>query len=284
MGTRKRFGEILVSAGMLSEAKLVEALAKQAGTGKRLGEILEESGIVSDKDIAAVLARQFGIKTVSGLAKFRFPEAVLELVEWENARKKLIFPLKIEDRTLYLAMVNPLDMETIDNLAFRSRLRVVPCVTTPSEIHEAINKHYLKAEPETEGKREWWTLLVVDDQEMVRNAIVAALKRSGYNILAAENGAAALKVAVQQIPHLIISDTVMPRMDGYELFRAVQANTSTRKIPIIALSGKSAPEEEAKLLDMGFFDFIPKPINPVRLTARVKRALRLTYGDWPPRM
>ncbi|HXV21324.1 MAG TPA: response regulator, partial [Desulfuromonadales bacterium] len=143
------------------------------------------------------------------------------------------------------------------------------------------NRHYLQADQQTE-KSEWWTVLVVDDQEMVRLAIVAALRKEGYSLLQASNGAEGLKIALQQKPHLIITDTVMPRMDGYEMFRALQANLDTRDIPVIALSSKAAAEEEAMLLERGYFDFVAKPINPVRLTARVKRALRLVYGKGEP--
>jgi len=159
----------------------------------------------------------------------------------------------------------------------------VPCVTTPTEIQAAVNRHYYqKVVDQAQEPDVWWTILVVDDQELVRSAIVAALKREGYNLLEAENGADGVKVAVQQKPHLIISDTVMPRMDGYEMFRALKGNLQTKHIPVIALSSKSAAEEEAKLLDMGYYDFIAKPINPVRLVARVKHALKLIYGDSPP--
>jgi CheY-like chemotaxis protein len=279
---RKRFGEILIEAGLLTEEILHQALQKQRGTGKRLGIILEEMGIVSEKDIAAALARQFGFKTVAGIAKHPFPEAVLQLLDGESALKSLIFPLKIDERTLYLAMVNPLDMDTIDALSFRTRRRVVPCVTTPSEIQEAVARHYLKT-AEAEKKADWWRILVVDDQEMVRAAILSILKKNAFHVVEATNGAEALTAAAQQPPHLIVTDTVMPRMDGYAMFRNLQAHANTRKIPVIALSSKSAPEEEAKLLDMGFFDFIPKPVNPVRLTARIKRALRLVYGEEPPK-
>lgn len=283
MNKRKRFGEILMEAGILTEEVLGRALTAQRGAGKRLGQVLEEMGIVSEKDIAAVLARQFGYKTVSGLARHSFPEAVLKLIEAETALKKLIFPLKLEDKVLYLAMVNPLDMETVDNLAFRNRLRIVPCVTTPTEIQEAVSRHYL-TEPEgkKEEKPDGWTILVVDDQDLVRGAVVAALKRGGFHLLEASNGAEGVKAAFQKAPHLIFTDTLMPRMDGNEMFRTLQSNPATRTIPVIALSSKSAPEEEAKLLDMGYFDFIPKPINPVRLAARAKRALKFVYGDTPP--
>jgi DNA-binding response OmpR family regulator len=176
-------------------------------------------------------------------------------------------------------------MDAIDDITFRTGLRVVPCVTTPAEIQAGVHRHYLEGQepqaPQTDS--DWWSILVVDDQELVRSAIIAALKKDGYQTLEATNGADGLKLACQQNPHLIISDTIMPRMDGYEMFRALQVHNTARKIPVIALSSKSAAEEEAKLLDAGYFDFIPKPINPVRLLARVRRALKTTYGpDGPP--
>jgi len=280
MAKRKRFGEILMEAGVVDAAGLEEALEAQKGSGKRLGQVLEERGVVSEEDIAEVLARQFGFKHVRHIAKYAFPREVLQLLDGETALEKLIFPLKKEGQTLYLAAVNPLDMTTFDQISFRTGLRTVPCVTTPSEIHEAVNRHYPKQE-ETE-ESDWWTILVVDDQEMVRTAVLAALKRDGYNTIQATNGAEGLKAALQSMPHLIIADTVMPRMDGFEMYRALQANHNTRDIPVIALSTKSTAEEEAKALDMGYLDFVAKPINPVRLVARVKRALRITYGDGGP--
>jgi len=89
-------------------------------------------------------------------------------------------------------------------------------------------------------------------------------------------------MAHQHKPHLIISDTIMPRMDGYEMFRALKGQPATGSIPVLAMSSKSTAEEEAQLLDMGYFDFVAKPVNPVRLTARVRRALKMAYGETPP--
>ncbi|TLM65369.1 MAG: response regulator [Deltaproteobacteria bacterium] len=284
MQKRKRFGEILVEAKVVSEEVLNRALERQRGTGRRLGQVLEHMGVVTEKDIAAALARQFGFKTVANIARANFPAEVLALVEADAAMSKLVFPLKQEGNSLYLAMVNPLDIEVIDNLSFKSRLRIIPCVTTPTEIQAAVNRHYYHKDAEQAGQEadNWWTILVVDDQELVRSAVVAALKREGYLLLEAENGADGVKLTVQQKPHLIISDTVMPRMDGYEMFRALQSNVQTRHIPVIALSSKSSAEEEAKLLDMGYYDFVAKPINPIRLIARVKHVLKRNYGDTPP--
>jgi CheY-like chemotaxis protein len=280
MSKRKLFGEILIEAGALTAETLQKALLRQRGTGRRLGLILEEMGVISERDIALVLARQFHLKTVSNIAKHLFPQAVLALVDSDTALAKYIFPLKVTDKTLFVAMSNPLDMETIENLSFRTGLTVVPYVTTAAEIQAAIKAHYLKEE--RQGGSDWWSILVVEDAEMIRSAIVAALKKAGYEIREATNGAEGIKMAVQQPPHLIIADIMMPRMDGFEMFKALQANSATQRIPVIALSARSTPEEEARLLNAGFFDFIPKPINVVRLLARLKRALRHTYGQQDP--
>ena len=263
MAKRKRFGEILIDAKVIDEPQLERALEKQKGTGRRLGQVLEHMGVVTERDVAAALARQFGFKTVANIARANFSAELLGLFDSDTASNKMLFPLKKEGKTLFLAMVNPLDIEVIDNLSFKNGLRVIPCVTTPSEIQSAVNRHYLKIVEQNHDPDAWWTVLIVDDQDLVRSAAVAALKQEGYNLLEAGNGADGLKVTLQEKPHLVISDTIMPRMDGYEMFRAIQANLEIKHIPVIALSSKSTAEEEAKLLEMGYFDFIAKPINPV---------------------
>jgi len=282
MAKHKRLGEILLEAKVVDENQLQQALERHWDSGRRLGEVLKDMGMVTERDIAVALARQFGFKTVSNIAKATFSADLLELFDGDMAIEKMLFPLKKEANTLYLAMVNPLDMETIDNLAFKTGLRVVPCVTTPTEIQIAVNRHYFNIAEQANGPGVWWTVLVVDDQDLVRSEIMAALKREGYSMLEASNGADGIKMALEEKPHLIIADTVMPGMSGHEMYRAIQNNLNIKHIPIIALSSKSSPEEEAKLLEMGYFDLIVKPINPVRLVARTRHALRIIYGNSPP--
>lgn len=280
MPARKKLGEILVEAGVLTEQALKSALARQQETGRYLGQVLEEYGIVSEENIARALARQFNMQVVRKIATHTFPESLLNLLDSDLALKKLIFPLKLQDKKLYLAMADPLDMALIDDLSFKLGLTLVPCVTTRSEIVAAVKKHYLRQAELSE--HDWWTILVVDDQELVRSAAAAALERVGYRVLQATNGAEGLKLALQTFPHLIVSDTIMPRMTGDEMFRTLQSNPRTRQIPVIGLSSKSTPEEEARILDLGYFDFVAKPINAIRLQARVKRALLAIYGESPP--
>ena len=282
MAKRKRLGEILLEAKVVDEGQLQAALQRHWSTGRRLGDILKDLGMVTERDIAVALARQFGIKTVSNIAKASFSAELLALFDGETAIDKSLFPLKIEGNTLYLAMVNPLDMETIDNLSFKLGMRVVPCVTTPTEIQSAVNQHYFNIVEQSHASDVWWTVLVVEDQNLVRSAIIAALKEEGYNLLEASNGSDGLKMAIEEKPHLIIADTVMPQMSGHEMYQTIQGNLNIKHIPVIALSSKSSPEEEARLLEMGYFDLIAKPVNPVRLVARTKHALRIIYGNSPP--
>ena len=68
----------------------------------------------------------------------------------------------------------------------------------------------------------------------------------------------------------------MPRMDGFGMFRALKANPMTAEIPVIMLTSKASTDEEQKALEFGFIDFIPKPVQPVRVVSRVKRALELS--------
>lgn len=283
MAKRKRLGEILLEAKVVDEGQLQAALERHWSTGRRLGDILKDLGMVTERDIAVALARQFGIKTVSNIAKASFSAELLALFDGETAIEKSLFPLKIEGNTLYLAMVNPLDMQTIDNLSFKLGMRIVPCVTTPTEIQSAVNQHYFNIVVEQSyGSDVWWTVLVVEDQNLVRSAIIAALKEEGYNLLEASNGSDGLKMAVEEKPHLILADTVMPHMSGHDMYQAIKSNLNIKHIPVIALSSKASPEEEAKLLEIGYFDLIAKPVNPVRLVARTKHALRIIYGNSPP--
>lgn len=274
---RKKIGETLVEMGIIEESTLQKALELQRGSNKRLGQVLEEMDVLLEEDLARAIARQFGFRYVKGLARFRFPPEVLGLCDAETALTKSIFPLKIEGTTLHLAMSNPLDIALQDNFSFKTGLNITPCVTSPQEIKAAIKKNYLTEVVTQEDDRSW-SILIVDDQDIVLSAVEAALKKEGYTVHKASNGAEGLKKALQTHPHLIITDVLMPRMDGQEMFRALQANRGVADIPVIALSAKAAAEEEYRLLEMGFFDFIPKPINPIRLAARVRRAMRQTHG------
>lgn len=278
MSKRKKFGEVLIEEGIIDANTLELALKQQSKSGQRLGQVLEEQGVISERDIALVLARQFGLKTVKNISEHNFPKSVLDVVDSEKALQKLIFPLRIEDKTLYLAMVNPLDMETLDTLSFGTGLRIIPYLTTTQEIHAAINRHYLTS-MNGPNQGDWWRILVYDNQELALSATAAALSNEGFDVTKISKADDALTIIHQKQPHLIITEVSMLGIGGIELFNALKKNPHTDAIPMIAYSNKSTAKDEAKLLDLGFVDFIAKPVNAIRLVARTKRALRLCYNN-----
>ena len=271
MSSRKKFGEILLEMGVISETDLSTALLRQRVSKKPLGQVFEELGVICDQDILRILAQQFKLKKVEEIGRPPVPEKVLELIDGDTALENLVFPLGICNGKLLLATSDPLDFSAMDNLAFRTGLQIEPYLATPTEIARAIRKYYLKETDADDNQNQ--TLLVVDDQQPYRVTLCNHLQKEGYAVMQAESGAAALKQVLSRAPKLILLEMGLRGMDGKDVFRTLQTNSLTRQIPVIALSSRAYPEEEAKCLDMGFFDFIAKPYNFVRLMARVRRAL-----------
>ena len=117
------------------------------------------------------------------------------------------------------------------------------------------------------------TVLIVDDDVVVITIIRTVLARQGYRVITARDGVEGFREVVAHRPQVIITDKVMPISDGFALLHSLQALPGVRTIPVILISSQMTPEEEAEALEMGFFDFIAKPINASTLVARVKRAI-----------
>ena len=101
-------------------------------------------------------------------------------------------------------------------------------------------------------------VLVVDDDDSMLNYLNNSLKNS-YKIITARNGKEGLKIAVSQIPDLIITDVVMPEMDGIQLVKALKGNSLVSHIPVIMLSGKNKLQDRMMGLETGADSYLPKP-------------------------
>ena len=115
-------------------------------------------------------------------------------------------------------------------------------------------------------------LLVVEDDKNTARLMRAVLKREGYEVYCAENGAEALDITDKQHIDLIILDVMMPVMDGYEFterVRSVGDNT-----PILMVTAKDLPEEKCKGFRVGTDDYMVKPVNEEELVLRIKALLR----------
>jgi len=118
------------------------------------------------------------------------------------------------------------------------------------------------------------TVLIVEDNYDLRKYIVNEFAEF-YNILEAANGKEALDLALQEFPDIIISDVVMPEMDGLELCRRIKENFLTNHIPIILLTAHASIEHRITGIEQGADSYIPKPFNPGHLKIRVKKLLEL---------
>lgn len=269
----KHLGDILVEAEIISKKTLERALIRQKEGKARLGTVLEEMGVITEEELAEALAKQFNFKTIKHFVNHSFSQEVLDLLPSDLAMKKLVFPLKQKDNMLAIAITDPFDMETMEMVSRVTGFQVIPVITTRREILDAIAKHYLNSSStNNDGK----TILLVEDSPAVMTVIQVALSKEGFSVITATDGLDGLKMAVAERPLLIITDSVMPRMDGYGLLRAIKANPMTADIPVIMLTSKASTEDEQKALEFGFIDFIPKPVQPVRVVSRVKRVLELT--------
>jgi diguanylate cyclase (GGDEF)-like protein len=120
------------------------------------------------------------------------------------------------------------------------------------------------------------SLLMVDDQTVNIHVMYRAFA-DDCQVYMATNGKTALQLCESRSPDLVLLDIEMPEMDGFEVCRQLKANEKTRDIPVIFVTAHSDPEQETLGLELGAVDFIPKPINPSVLRARVRTHLLLKY-------
>ncbi len=116
-------------------------------------------------------------------------------------------------------------------------------------------------------------ILVVDDNAVVLKLLSHLLTSEDYLVVTAKNGMEALKLASAERPNLIVTDYMMPEMDGVALIKKLKSQMSTRFIPIIMLTAKSEEDSEVEGLDAGADDYLTKPVARKRFLARVSRLL-----------
>jgi DNA-binding response OmpR family regulator len=119
-------------------------------------------------------------------------------------------------------------------------------------------------------------ILVADDDRMIRRIVVTKLSGLGYVVEEAEDGQAALeRLGDGATPDLLITDQLMPRMDGLQLVRKIRAseNSSIAALPIIMLTSKSQEQDVIEGFKVGMDDYVSKPFSPDELAARVGAVL-----------
>ncbi len=139
---RLKLGALLVAAGVLTQEQVDAALARQRVDGGRLGEVLVHDGVVSEQDLVTALAGQMRIGVAE--ASLMTPEAkAMGLLPRDFIVRHRLMPLRVDDNgSLVLAMTNPLDVISIDEVSMRTGKRVVPVICTESGFDEAVGTYF----------------------------------------------------------------------------------------------------------------------------------------------
>lgn len=113
-------------------------------------------------------------------------------------------------------------------------------------------------------------VLVIEDEELVREGIVLILSVNGFDVSQAENGRIGVELALQEIPDLIISDIMMPELDGYGVLTAVRKHEETSGIPFLFLSAKADQSDIRQGMNLGADDYLTKPFQLEELLKAVR--------------
>jgi len=267
----KKLGQILIENEILSVKTAERVLAISNKHNKRFGWTLEKMGLATGGEIAAALAQQYNLKIASNLIKFSYAQEVLQLITCEFAVQNLVFPLKRDGDKLLLAVADPTNMKLVENMAVNCGVQISICLATRSDIYEAICKFYLNKRVEEPARD---TVLVVEDDQVSSELVKFNLANAGYNVIIANDGLEGFNKIISERPHVIITDKVMPKFDGFFLLKSIKSIPEFESVPVILMSDKLTPSEELEVFDMGFFDYIAKPFKSAPLLSRVRRAFR----------
>jgi DNA-binding response OmpR family regulator len=116
-------------------------------------------------------------------------------------------------------------------------------------------------------------IVVADDSSTVRRVVSARLSADGHDVIEAGDGEEALALVRSERPALLVLDKVMPKLDGFEVLRALRADPVTRDLPIVMLTDRAGEDDVLDGLGLGVDEYMPKPFSPRELSMRVDRAL-----------
>jgi CRP-like cAMP-binding protein len=118
------------------------------------------------------------------------------------------------------------------------------------------------------------TILVIDDNEDIRENTVEILDLAGYKTISAENGKTGVEIAVRDRPSIIVCDIMMPELDGYGVLHLLRKNPATEHIPFIFLTAKTERTDFRKGMEMGADDYITKPFEDIELLNAVETRIK----------
>src|SRR6266496_5196236 len=121
------------------------------------------------------------------------------------------------------------------------------------------------------------SILVIDDNQDIRENTAEILEMGGYKIFTAENGKKGVELALKEKPDVIVCDIMMPELDGYGVLHLLRKNPESQNIPFIFLTAKTERTDFRKGMEMGADDYITKPFDDIELLNAIE--IRLKKAD-----
>ncbi|MET0503225.1 MAG: response regulator, partial [Candidatus Binatia bacterium] len=115
-------------------------------------------------------------------------------------------------------------------------------------------------------------VLVVDDDAATRDGLTALLETWGYSVVAAADGKAAINLCEKELPHAIVTDLMMPNMNGIEFIKGL--NARVQQVAVIMMTGQATIESAVQAIKLGAYDYLTKPLEPEKLRAVLEKGLR----------
>lgn len=137
---RKKIGDLLKEAGLITEVQILEALDKKR-KNQKLGDALVEQGYITEKQLLSVLEIQLNLESIS-LYQYPIDDRLVDLLPKDRARKNLALPIKLEGSKLTVAMNDPLDFYAIQEIEATTGYTLVPAIATKDDILQTINRLY----------------------------------------------------------------------------------------------------------------------------------------------
>jgi len=118
-------------------------------------------------------------------------------------------------------------------------------------------------------------VLIADDDAVTLQLLATFMEKEGFNYITCNNGSAALILAKEKLPDLILMDVMMPHMDGFETCRLLKDDINTMDIPLVFLTSKADTFDKVKGFNAGAVDYITKPFEKVEVMVRIKTQIKL---------
>ncbi len=260
--------------------KIVNNLLSNAFKFTEKGKkVLVDISYLIDNQALIIKIKDEGI----GISKGKIPKVFDRFYQVDDSKNR-----KFEGTGIGLALVKELvdvlngeiSVESEENFGTSFILKIPLSLVQKVNLEEAVDS----LQSSTMNKKEFTTsesiesnqtakseniLLIVDDNEDIR-AYISSIFNESYQIIEAKNGIEGLKKATENIPNLIISDLMMPEMDGFEFCKMLKSDEKTSHIPVIMLTAKANIESRIEGLELGADDYLLKPFNASEIQIRVK--------------